>query len=133
MKTNRKIKVLVANPGLDVHDVGAKYVCQILRDTGIEVIYLGIRQSAEGIINAAIQEDVDIIGLSILSGKHNAIVPRIHKLLQDRGVSDMKILVGGIIPPDEIETLKKYGVSEVFLPGTSAKEIVAFVKKVEKR
>ena len=132
MRANKKIKVLVANPGLDVHDAGAKYVCQILRDAGIEVIYLGIRQSAEGIINAAIQEDVDIIGLSILSGKHNTIVPCIHKLMQDRGVSDMKILVGGIIPPDEIDTLKNYGVSEVFLPGTLAKDIVTCVKKVAK-
>jgi methylmalonyl-CoA mutase C-terminal domain/subunit len=130
MTSQRKTKILIANPGLDVHDAGARYVSQILRDAGLEVIYIGIRQSAEGIVNAAIQEDVDIIGLSILSGRHDTVVPKIFELLREKGITEMKVLVGGIIPPDEIEGLKACGVSQVFLPGTSAREIQDYVKKL---
>lgn len=128
MEKNRRIRVLIANPGLDVHDAGAKYVSQALRDAGIEVIYLGIRQTAEGIVNSAIQEDVDVIGLSVLSGKHNTIVPYVMKLLRDKGAADsIKLVVGGIVPPDEVQGLKEQGVSQVFLPGTPRKQIIDYI------
>lgn len=124
MEKKSRVKVLIANPGLDVHDAGAKYVSQILRDAGMEVIYLGIRQTAEGIVHAAMQECVDIIGLSILSGRHNTVVPQIQELLRKKGEQDIKIVVGGIIPEDEIDFLKKHGVHEVFLPGTPSEVII---------
>jgi len=130
MAQERRIKILIANPGLDVHDAGARYVAKILSDAGMEVIYLGIRQTAEGIVNAAIQEDVDIIGLSILSGKHSTIVPRISGLLQERNVHDIQIVVGGIIPKDDIDTLKKHGVKEIFLPGTPSDFVVDRIKNL---
>jgi len=130
MVQKRRIKILIANPGLDVHDAGARYVAQTLRDAGMEVIYLGIRQTAEGIVNAAIQEAVDIIGLSILSGRHNTIVPRIGELLREKDIHDMKIVVGGIIPRDDIDTLKRQGVKEVFLPGTPSDWIVDRIKNL---
>ena len=124
MVQERKIKVLIANPGLDVHDAGARYVAKILSDAGMEVIYLGIRQTAEGIVNTAIQEAVDIIGLSILSGRHSTIVPRICGLLREKNVQDIQIVVGGIIPKDDIDALKKHGVKEIFLPGTPSDLVV---------
>lgn len=130
MVQERRIKILIANPGLDVHDAGARYVAKILSDAGMEVIYLGIRQTAEGIVNAAIQEAVDIIGLSILSGRHTTIVPRISELLREKNVSDMKIVVGGIIPHDDIEILKKHGVKEIFLPGTRSDSVVVRIKNL---
>ena len=130
MAQRRRIKILIANPGLDVHDAGARYISKILSDAGMEVIYLGIRQTAEGIVNAAIQEAVDIIGLSILSGRHTTIVPRISGLLREKNVSDMKIVVGGIIPHDDIETLKNHGVREIFLPGTPSDFVVDRIKNL---
>jgi len=130
MVQERRIKILIANPGLDVHDAGAKYVAKFLSDAGMEVIYLGIRQTAEGIVNAAIQEAVDIIGLSILSGRHTTIVPRISGLLREKNVHDMKIVVGGIIPKDDIDTLKKHGVKEIFLPGTPSNFVVDRIKNL---
>ena len=130
MAQRRRIKILIANPGLDVHDAGARYIAKILSDAGMEVIYLGIRQTAEGIVNAAIQEAVDIIGLSILSGRHSTIVPRISGLLREKNAHDMKIVVGGIIPHDDIETLKKHGVKEIFLPGTPSDFVVDRIKNL---
>ncbi len=130
MIKERRIKILIANPGLDVHDAGARYVAKILSDAGMEVIYLGIRQTPEGIVNAAIQEAVDIIGLSILSGRHNTIVPRISGLLHEKNVHDMKIVVGGIIPKDDIDMLKRHGVREVFLPGTSSDFVVDRIRSL---
>jgi len=130
MVQKRRIKILIANPGLDVHDAGARYVAKVLSDAGMEVIYLGIRQTAEGIVNAAIQEAVDIIGLSILSGRHSTIVPRISGLLREKNVHDIQIVVGGIIPKDDIDTLKKHGVKEIFLPGTSSEFVVDRIKSL---
>ena len=130
MVQKRRIKILIANPGLDVHDAGARYVAKVLSDAGMEVIYLGIRQTAEGIVNAAIQEAVDIIGLSILSGRHSTIVPRISGLLREKNVHDIQIVVGGIIPKDDIDTLKKHGVKEIFLPGTSSEFVVDRIKNL---
>lgn len=132
MVQDRKVKILLANPGLDVHDAGVRYVAQILRNASIEAIYLGIRQTAEGIVSAAIQEDVDIIGLSILSGRHNTVVPRIAELLREKGAQDIQLVVGGIIPLDEIDMLKRCGVREVFLPGTSSEVIVDRIKNLVK-
>jgi methylmalonyl-CoA mutase C-terminal domain/subunit len=122
------VRVLVAKPGLDGHDRGAKIICRALRDAGIEVIYTGLRRTPEEIVNAAIQEDVDIIGLSILSGAHNVLFPRIMTLLDEKGVGDTKVIAGGIIPERDIPDLKKLGISAVFLPGSSTQEIVAWVK-----
>lgn len=130
MAQGRRIKILIANPGLDVHDAGARYISKILSDAGMEVIYLGIRQTAEAIVNAAIQEGVDIIGLSILSGRHTTIVPRISGLLRERNVNDMEIVVGGIIPKDDIDTLKKHGVKEIFLPGTRGDFVVDRIRNL---
>src|SRR5437879_3012228 len=112
-----KIRVVIAKPGLDGHDRGAKVIARALRDSGMEVIYTGLRQTPEQIVTAAIQEDVDVIGLSILSGAHLAISQRILDLLRERGASDIPLLVGGIIPTQDIAELKKMGVAEVFLPG----------------
>jgi len=130
MVKERRIKILIANPGLDVHDAGARYVAKILSDAGMEVIYLGIRQTAEGIVNSAIQEAVDIIGLSILSGRHTTIVPRISELLREKNVHDIQIVVGGIIPKDDIDTLRKHGVREIFLPGTRSDFVVDRIKNL---
>jgi methylmalonyl-CoA mutase, C-terminal domain len=122
------IRVLVAKPGLDGHDRGAKIIARALRDAGMEVIYTGLRQSPEMIVNAALQEDVQVIGLSILSGAHNAIVPRVLELLREREMSDVKLIVGGIIPDEDAECLKQQGVAAVFQPGASLDNIVSFVK-----
>ena len=124
-----KIRVLVAKPGLDGHDRGAKVIARALRDAGMEVIYTGLRQTPEMVVSAAIQEDVDVIGLSILSGAHNAIVPRVMDLLKQGKVDDILVLVGGIIPDQDVDGLKKAGVAGVFQPGTSMDEIVTFIRE----
>jgi methylmalonyl-CoA mutase, C-terminal domain len=121
------VRVLVAKPGLDGHDRGAKVVARALRDAGMEVIYTGIRQTPEMIAEAALQEDVDVVGLSILSGAHMVLVPKVLAALRHRGVDDVLIVLGGIIPPGEGEQLKQQGVSEVFGPGTPMAEIVQFI------
>lgn len=125
----KKIRVLIAKPGLDGHDRGAKIIARALRDAGMEVIYTGLRQTPEMIATAAVQEDVDVIGLSILSGAHNTICPQLMKLLHDRDMSDVTVLVGGIIPEADIPALKKSGISEIFLPGSSTQDIVEFIHK----
>jgi len=122
------IRVLVAKPGLDGHDRGAKVIARALRDAGMEVIYTGLRQTPEMIVNAALQEDVQVIGLSILSGAHNAIVPRVLELLRERDMADVKVVVGGIVPDEDAEELKKQGVAAVFQPGASLDSIVQFIR-----
>ena len=124
----KKIRVLVAKPGLDGHDRGAKVVARALRDAGMEVIYTGLRQTPEQIVNAALQEDVDAIGLSILSGAHMHLFPRIIKLLQEKKIDDVLLFAGGIIPDRDTSELKELGVSGIFPPGSSLQEIVDFVK-----
>ena len=124
-----RIRVLVAKPGLDGHDRGAKIVARALRDAGMEVIYTGLRQTAEQIASAALQEDVDAIGISILSGAHNTIVPRICELLRSQGMGGTLLIVGGIIPDADIAALKACGVLEVFQPGASTQDIVEFIRK----
>ena len=126
--SERKIRVLVAKPGLDGHDRGAKVIARALRDAGMEVIYTGLRQTPE-MIAAAVQEDVDAVGVSILSGAHNTLCPRIISLLKAEGMDDCLVLVGGIVPQDDIPRLKEQGVAEVFLPGTSTEEIVRFLRE----
>ncbi len=125
----RKIRVLVAKPGLDGHDRGAKIIARALRDAGMEVIYTGLRQTPEMIATAALQEDVDAVGISILSGAHNTLCPRIVNLLRENGMEDTLVLVGGIVPQEDIITLKEKGVSEIFLPGTSTEDIVKFINE----
>ena len=124
----RKIRVLVAKAGLDGHDRGAKVVAAALRDAGMEVIYTGLRQTPEMIVEAAIQEDVDAIGISILSGAHMTIFPRIMNLMKEKNVDDILLFGGGIIPEDDLKKLKEIGVGELFTPGTSTVEIVKFLK-----
>ncbi len=131
--TNRRIRVLVAKPGLDGHDRGAKIVARALRDAGMEVIYTGLRQTPEQIAAAAVQEDVDVVGISILSGAHNTILPRICQLLRQQGMEDTLVVVGGIIPDEDIPGLKQAGVAEVFQPGASTQEIVEFIRQHVKR
>jgi len=125
----KKIRVLVAKPGLDGHDRGAKIIARALRDAGMEVIYTGLRQTPEMIAAAAEQEDVDVIGLSILSGAHNTLCPHLMELLRKKGMHDVTVVVGGIIPEADILGLKKAGIAEVFLPGTPTRDIVAFVRQ----
>ena len=125
----RKIRVLVAKPGLDGHDRGAKVIARALRDAGMEVIYTGLRQTPEMIVNAALQEDVDVIGLSILSGAHNAIVPRVNDLLRSNKMDDVLLMVGGTIPEQDVPTLKQAGVAAIFGPGTPMDQIVEFIRK----
>jgi methylmalonyl-CoA mutase cobalamin-binding domain/chain len=126
---DHRIRVLVAKPGLDGHDRGAKIVARALRDAGMEVIYTGLRQTPEQIVNAAVEEDVDAIGISILSGAHNTIVPRICELMRAAGLTDVLLTVGGIIPDEDVDELKKAGVSEVFQPGASTQDIVDYIRK----
>ena len=123
-----RIRVLIAKPGLDGHDRGAKVIARALRDAGMEVIYTGLRQTPEMIVNAALQEDAQVIGLSILSGAHNAIVPRVMELLRHEHMEDVLVVVGGIIPDEDAEQLKKQGVAAVFQPGASLEEIVEFIR-----
>ena len=126
--TEKKIRVLVAKPGLDGHDRGAKVIARALRDAGMEVIYTGLRQTPEMIVNAALQEDVQVIGLSILSGAHNAIVPRVMELLRRNEMMDVKVIIGGTIPDGDATELKKIGVAAVFQPGSSLEDIVTFIR-----
>ena len=122
-----KIRVLLAKPGLDGHDRGVKVVARALRDAGMEVIYTGLRQTPEMIVNAAAQEDVQIVGLSILSGAHMTIFPRVAQLMKEQGMEDVPLFGGGIIPDDDIPKLKAAGVSEIFLPGTSTEDVVKWI------
>ena len=124
-----KIRVLVAKPGLDGHDRGAKIVARALRDAGMEVIYTGLRQTPDMIVEAALQEDVDVVGLSVLSGAHLTWVPRVTALLRERGATDILVVVGGIIPDADIAVLKAAGVAEVFGPGTSTVDIVTYIRE----
>ena len=123
----RKLRVVIAKPGLDGHDRGAKVIARALRDAGMEVIYTGLRQTPEQITSAALQEDADVIGLSILSGAHNHIAPRLMQLLKEKGLDDVLVLVGGIIPDVDIPKLKEIGVKGIFLPGTPMQDIIDFI------
>ena len=125
----RRVRVLVAKPGLDGHDRGAKVIARALRDSGMEVVYTGLRQTPEMIVNAAMQEDVQVIGLSILSGAHNAIVPRVLELLRERGMEDVLVLAGGTMPDEDAARLKAAGVAAVFQPGASLDGIVKFIRE----
>lgn len=127
--TEQKIRVLIAKPGLDGHDRGAKVIARALRDAGMEVIYTGLRQTPEQIVSAALQEDVDAIGVSILSGAHMTLFPRIIDLAKERGISDVLIFGGGIIPDDDIPKLKEMGVSEIFTPGASTEDAIRFLRE----
>ena len=122
-----KIRVLIAKPGLDGHDRGAKVIARALRDAGMEVIYTGLRQTPEMIVEAALQEDVDVIGLSILSGAHMALAPRVLELLRAEGLDDVLVLIGGIIPDDDVPALLEMGISGVFGPGTNTEDIVRHI------
>jgi methylmalonyl-CoA mutase, C-terminal domain len=124
----RPLKVLIAKPGLDGHDRGAKVLARGLRDEGFEVVYTGLRQTPEMVLSAALQEDVDVVGLSILSGAHMTLVPKITRLLQDNGMSDVLVTVGGIIPDDDVPALKEAGVAEVFGPGTTIAEVADYLR-----
>ena len=125
----RKIRVLIAKPGLDGHDRGAKVIARALRDAGMEVIYTGIRQTPEQIANAAIQEGVDIVGLSSLSGAHSHLFSKVVQILKEKGAEDILIIGGGIIPVDDISELKKTGIREIFQPGTSTEDIIGYIKE----
>jgi methylmalonyl-CoA mutase C-terminal domain/subunit len=125
---SKKIRVLIAKPGLDSHDRGAKVVARALRDAGMEVIYTGLRQTPEQIVETALQEDVDVIGLSILSGAHRSLLPRIMKLLKKQGLADIVVFAGGIIPEDDVPELKKLGIREIFGPGTTTETIIRYVQ-----
>lgn len=129
----RPIRVLVAKPGLDGHDRGAKVIARALRDAGMEVIYTGLRQTPEQIVAAAVQEDVDVVGLSILSGAHNYLFPRVVELMKEQGADDVLIVGGGVIPDEDIPGLKEAGVSEIFTPGTTTTEMIEFIKGNLKR
>ena len=130
---DHRIRVLVAKPGLDGHDRGAKVIARALRDAGMEVIYTGLRQTPEMIVNTALQEDVQVIGLSILSGAHNAIVPRVMELLKQQKMTDVLVIVGGIVPDEDAAQLKRLGVAAVFQPGASLQEIVEFIRSSVKQ
>src|SRR5712691_3489672 len=127
--SENKIRVLVAKPGLDGHDRGAKVIARALRDAGMEVIYTGLRQTPEMIAAAALQEDVDAVGISILSGAHNTLCPRIVSLLRDQGMKDTLVVLGGIVPQEDIPKLKQLGVAEIFLPGTNTQDIAKFIRE----
>jgi methylmalonyl-CoA mutase C-terminal domain/subunit len=129
---SRKIRVLIAKPGLDGHDRGAKVIARALRDAGMEVIYTGIRQTPEQIANAAIQESVDIVGLSSLSGAHNNLFPKVVQILKEKGAEDILVFGGGIIPKEDIVGLKNSGVREIFQPGTSTEDIIKYIKETIK-
>jgi methylmalonyl-CoA mutase C-terminal domain/subunit len=125
----KKIRVLIAKPGLDGHDRGAKVVARALRDAGMEVIYTGLRQTPEQIVETAIQEDVDVIGLSILSGAHTHLFPKIMELLKENNIEDIIVMGGGVIPEEDIPELKKAGIAEIFTPGTDTRDIIKFIKE----
>lgn len=125
---SRTIRVVIAKPGLDGHDRGAKVIARALRDAGMEVIYTGLRQTPEQIVSAALQEDADVIGLSILSGAHNHIAPRLMELLRSKGMDDVLVVIGGIIPDVDVPQLKDMGIKGVFQPGTSMQDIVDFIR-----
>lgn len=129
MEEERKIRVLIAKPGLDSHDRGAKIVARALRDAGMEVIYTGLRQTPEQIVETALQEDVDVIGLSILSGAHTTLFPRIMKLIGEKGLNDVMVFAGGIIPEEDVSEMKRLGVKEIFGPGTPTETLVKFVRE----
>ena len=129
MKSQRKIRVLIAKPGLDSHDRGAKVVARALRDAGMEVIYTGLRQTPEQIAETALQEDVNVIGLSILSGAHKVLFPRILELLKHKGLKDVMVFAGGIIPEEDVAEMKKLGIREIFGPGTTTETIIQYVKE----
>jgi methylmalonyl-CoA mutase C-terminal domain/subunit len=134
MQNTGKIRVLIAKPGLDSHDRGAKVVARALRDAGMEVIYTGLRQTPEQIVETALQEDVDVIGLSILSGAHKTLFPRIMKLLKRKGLTEVMVFAGGIIPEEDIHELKRLGIKEIFGPGTPTEKIIHFVfENVQKK
>lgn len=126
--TEKRIRVLIAKPGLDGHDRGAKVIARALRDAGMEVVYTGLRQTPEQIVNAALQEDVDAIGVSILSGAHMTLFPRILELMKERDIGDVPLFGGGIIPDDDIPKLKDAGVDAVFTPGATMDEIIAYIR-----
>lgn len=125
----RKIRAIIAKPGLDGHDRGAKVIARALRDAGMEVIYTGLRQTPEQIVGAALQEDADVIGLSILSGAHNHICPRVMQLLKEKGLDDVLVVVGGIIPDVDVPKLQEIGIRGIFRPGAPMREIVEFIEK----
>ena len=129
----RKIRVLAAKPGLDGHDRGVKVIAAALRDAGMEVIYTGLRQTAEQIVNAAMQEDADVIAMSILSGAHDYLFPRVMELVREKGLDDVLVIGGGIIPDEDIPALKQAGIAEVFGPGTKTTDIATYVKTNLKR
>jgi methylmalonyl-CoA mutase C-terminal domain/subunit len=129
----RPIRVLIAKPGLDGHDRGAKVIARALRDAGMEVIYTGLRQTPEQIVAAAVQEDADVVGLSILSGAHNYLFPRVVDLMKKQGADDVLIIGGGVIPEDDIPGLKKEGIAEIFTPGTTTTQMIDFIKSNLKR
>jgi methylmalonyl-CoA mutase C-terminal domain/subunit len=134
MTATRKIRVLIAKPGLDSHDRGAKIVARALRDAGMEIIYTGLRQTPEQIAETTLQEDVDVIGLSILSGAHTTLFPKIMKLLKEKGMDDVLVFAGGIIPQEDVPALKKIGIKEVFGPGTPTTVLIEFVQEnIKKR
>jgi len=124
----RKLRVIIAKPGLDGHDRGAKVIARALRDAGMEVIYTGLRQTPEQIVSAALQEDADVIGLSILSGAHNSIAPNLMDLVRQKGLDDVLVLIGGIIPDVDVPRLKALGIKGVFLPGTPMQDIIDFIQ-----
>jgi len=127
--TGENIRVLIAKPGLDGHDRGAKVICRSLRDAGFEVIYTGLRRTPDEIVSTAIQEDVDVLGLSILSGAHNALFPKIMNLLKEKSADDITVIAGGVIPDKDIAFLEKIGISKIFLPGSTTKEIIEWIKE----
>jgi methylmalonyl-CoA mutase C-terminal domain/subunit len=129
MDLSRRTRVLVAKPGLDSHDRGAKVVARALRDAGMEVIYTGLRQTPEQIVEAALQEDVDVLALSILSGAHMTLLPRVMELVRKEGLEDVLVLAGGIIPEEDVSALKRVGIADVFGPGTSTEDIVEYINE----
>ena len=133
MNTTRKIRVLAAKPGLDGHDRGVKVIARALMDAGMEVIYTGLRQTPRQIVEAAIQEDVDVIAMSVLSGAHDYLFPEVMNLLKEKGVDDILVIGGGIIPDEDVHDLKAGGISEIFRPGTHTEEIVTYIKENLKR
>jgi len=133
MKSKRRIRVLIAKPGLDLHDRGAKILVRTLRDSGMEVIYTGIRQTPEQIVETAIQEDVDVIGLSHLTGAHMTLFPKVTKLLKEKKVGDVLVIGGGIIPEEDVPPLKEAGIAEIFGPGTPLENIVKYINENVRR